>query len=415
MKKKLLTIMLSLVLVMSLTGCTKSSGQKSASSTSTAKSPVEINFYEHTDNEKVMKALIVAFEKKNPDIKVNLHIIANDDYDDKIKVMLSGGADVDGFWLRGGAVTKQLAATGAILPLDSYLKKNNVDTSKYGDLGSAFTTNGKTYGLCTTKSCWLLWYNKDLFDKAGEKYPVNLTWDQYSDLAKKLTKGGLTGSVCPNWTMNLGATADGEYLTDKNLTKTMKYAKLLQRWYDIDKSAPSIEDMSGSFDINALFAEGKTYMMINGDWEFLLFPDSKPNFKWCAAPLPVFDDAEPQSTVGSSSCMSIAANSKKADATFKFIKFCCYSDDGATVYAQNSCIPAYPSDAALKVYKQNVTVPGAEYVFSSKIGLEQGSEDYYEELNTAFKEELQDALVGNCTLNQAFTKYKQRRKEIIAK
>ena len=60
-------------------------------------------------------------------------------------------------------------------------------------------------------------------------------------------------------------------------------------------------------------------------------------------------------------------------------------------------------------------MPGAEYVFSAKVGLEQGLETNYEELNTAFKEELNDALVGNCSIEEAFTNYKTRRDEINAK
>jgi ABC-type glycerol-3-phosphate transport system substrate-binding protein len=426
--KKILSVLLAMILVFSLAACggdkaDTTSGDSDADADkgsetggdASSDEVVTINFYEHTDNEAMITQLVDAFNAQSKNIQVKLTIIANDDYDDKIKVMLSGGADVDGFWLRGGSQTRQLADTGALLPLNDLIRENNVDTSKYGSLGDIFSINGKTYGLCTTKSCWLLWYNKDLFDAAGEDYPINLTWEQYTQLAKSLTKDGKWGSVCPNWTMNLGATAVGEYLTDPELKRTMEYAKYQERWYVTDKSHPSIEEMSGSFDINALFAEGNTYMMINGDWEFLLLPDSNPDFTWCAAPMPRFDDAEEGATVGSSSCFSIAANSRYPKETFEFIKFCTYSDEGASIYAQNSGVPAYPSDKALEVYNQKVTVPGTEFVFSSKVGMEQGLDDNYEELNTAFKEELSDALVGNTSLDDAFAKYKVRRDEINAR
>lgn len=427
--KKVVAIFLSVLLVLGIVSCGKDETTSGGNASSTPGEPssaspagsdssdevITINFYEHSDNEEIAKALVEAYNAQSKNIQVKLSIIANDDYDDKIKVMLSGGADVDCFWLRGGPQTRQLAQTGALLPLNEYLQKNNVDISVYGDMGQAYVDNGNTYGLCTSKSCWLLWYNKDLFDAAGEEYPINLTWEEYTNLAKKLKTEELWGSVCANWTMNLGASAVGEYLTDDNLTKTMEYAKYQEKWYMTDQSHPSIEEMSGSFDLNAFFAEGKTYMMINGDWTFLNFPDANPEFTWCAAPFPVFDGATPESTVGGSSAFSIAANSKHPEAAFDFIKFCCYSDEGATIYAQNSCIPAYPSEKALEEYKKLVTVPGAEYVFSAKVGLEQGLETNYEELNTAFKEELNDALVGNCSIEEAFTNYKTRRDEINAK
>ncbi len=434
--KKFISILIAMVLAFSLAACGKSTktneedtkdtsaqtkatggSTKAGTEDDTASSgeAVEINFYEHSDSEVIARALVDAYNAQSANVKVNLSIIANDDYDDKIKVMLSGGADIDCFWVRGGAQTRQLADTGALLSLNDLIAASNLDISVYGDMGQAFVDNGNTYGLCTSKSCWLLWYNKDLFDAAGMDYPVNLTWEEYSALTMSLTTDELWGGVCPNWTMNLGATAAGEYLTDENLTRTMDYAKYLERWYITDKSHPSIEEMSGSFDLNSFFAEGKTYMMINGDWTFLLFPDADPQFTWCAAPLPVFDDTEAESTVGGSSCFSVAADSQHSEAAFDFIKFCTYSDEGASIYAENSSVPAYPSEAALAIYQQKVTVPGAEYIFSAKVGLEQGMESNYEELNVAFKEELNDSLVGNGTLEEAFNNYKQRRDEINAK
>lgn len=430
---KFLSILITLLLGFSLAACSKGTKQadtlesdggevttqagKEGSKEAEA-SPgdmIEVNFYEHSDNEAIAKALVDAYNAQSKNIKVNLSIIANDDYDDKVKVMLSGGADIDGFWVRGGPQARQLADMGALLSLNDLNTAGGVDITQYGEMGQAFVDNGNIYGLCTSKSCWLLWYNKELFDAAGKDYPINLTWEEYTQLAKSLTTDDLWGGVVPNWTLNLGATSVGEYLTDENLTKTMDYAKYLEKWYVTDKSHPSIEEMSGSFDINSFFAEGKTYMMINGDWTFLNFPDANPQFTWCAAPLPVFDGATPESTVGSSSSFSIAANSKNPEATYDFIKFACYSDEGASIYAQNSAVPAYPSDEALAIYKQKVTVPGAEYVFSAKVALEQGLESNYEELNTAFKEELNDALVGNNTIEKAFDNYKQRRTEIDAK
>ena len=36
----------------------------------------------------------------------------------------------------------------------------------------------------------MLYFNKDLFDKAGVPYPsADMTWDEYEELAKKMTSG----------------------------------------------------------------------------------------------------------------------------------------------------------------------------------------------------------------------------------
>lgn len=434
--KKFLVILVTLILLLNLAACGSKNAEVSEKSTTdnsatenppagsatgstdtaeaaAAEDVVTVNFYEHSDNEKVITELVNAYNAQSTNIKVNLTLISNDDYDDKVKVMLSGGADIDGFWLRGGSTARQLAEQGALLALDDLNKANGVDVTQYGSMINAFAYENKNYGLLTTKSCWLLWYNKDLFDAAGMEYPINLTWEKYTQLAKSLTKDGLTGAVCPDWMMNQGSVAAGEYLLDPELKLTKQYAQYLERWYVTDKSHPSIEDMSGSFDINADFAEGDTYMMINGDWEFLLLPDLAKDFTWAAAPLPIFDGTAEGSTVGSSSSFSIAANSKHPAEIYDFIKFCCYSNEGAKIYAKYSCVPAFPSDEALDVYNQNVTAGGTEYVFSAKVASEQGIESYYGEVVDAFKEEVKNALIGNCTLDEAFDTFKERRDEIV--
>lgn len=442
MKRKALAILLSAAMVLGMTACGSSDSSSASSSADTAapaaeeaaaeeEAPAEeageeaaasdgekivLNFYEHSDGEKSAQAQVEAYEALHPEVEINLSIIANDDYDDKIKVMLSGGADIDVFWVRGGDQVRQMANGGAILPLDDLMAANDVDFSVYGQMGQAYQTGGKTYGLCTTKSCWLLWYNKDLFDAAGVPVPTDLTWDEYADLCDELTKDGLRGGIAVNWILNTGAAAANEYLTDENLERTQEYAEFLHRIYVEDESNMSIEEMSGSFDVNAIFAEGETYMMLNGDWTFTLFPDADPQFEWGAVPLPHFDDLPVNSTVGSTAAYCINANSKNAEAAFDFIKFCNYSDEGAEIYAKSVCgVAAYPSDAALEAYKESVTVPGTEYVFSASVSSEDGNEDYYAELKAAYVAEITEYLLDECTLDEAIDNYKARREEIINK
>ena len=90
-------------------------------------------------------------------------------------------------------------------------------------------------------------------------------------------------------------------------------------------------------------------------------------------------------------------------------------DEGAKIYAKNAQVPAYPCDEALEIYKENVTTPGTEYVFAAKVNSEDGNEDYYNELKDAYKAEITEYLIGNCTIDEAFDNYKVRRDEIINK
>lgn len=426
-KKRLLALMMASAMVLGLAGCGSSSDssssnadaqdqtEASAAEDTSAEGKTVINFYEHSDNEAIAKMQVEEYNASQSDVEVKLSIIANDDYDDKIKVMLSGGADVDVFWLRSGDQARQMADGGAIMPLDDLMAANNVNYADYGDMGDQFQYNGATYGLPTNKTCWLLFYNKTLFDEAGLDYPTDLTWNEYADLCKQLTTGGKQGGVLVNWIMNIGSCASGEYLTDENLTKTKEYVQFLNRIYNEDQSNMSLEEMSGSFDVNAIFTEGNTYMMVNGDWTFLILPPYNPDFEWAAAPLPHFEDTPVGSSIGTAPAYCISANSKKAEAAFDFIKFCNYSDEGAAIYAKNASVACYPSDAALDVYNESVTIPGTEYVFSASVRGQDGPEGSYNEVKQAYVEEITEYLIGNCDIDTAFENFKQRRDEIAAK
>jgi ABC-type glycerol-3-phosphate transport system substrate-binding protein len=386
--------------------------------TAGASGGVVINFYAHSDNQTYVDAQVAAFNALNNGITVVPHIIANDAYDDKIKVLAAGQSDtMDVLWIRTPSQLQQYVSNKALVDLSPYAKDAGLDlTPITTQIKAASDASGAFYGLPTTGSAWMLFYNKKLFDAKGLAYPTNLTWDQYMDLAKQLTyeDNGTKyyGSILPNWTMNLGASAAGEYLTaDAPMPYTTKYIEALKRMYLDDKSHPGIGEMSaGSFDINALFTSGKYYMMINGDWEFQLLPK---DFEYGAAPLPVFDGLPAESTVGQCSYYCVSANSKYPKEAYQFAAFCTTSAEGTKIYASNMAVPCYVTDEALAAYKESVKVPGVEYRFSAKINPEQGPETYYNDLNEAFKQEMQVALLGEQSVEDAFNNYYQLRDEIL--
>ena len=59
-----------------------------------------------------------------------------------------------------------------------------------------YQVDGKTYAMPYRQDSWVLYYNKDLFDKAGVAYPDgSWTWDDYAKAAKELTTGAEGGRV----------------------------------------------------------------------------------------------------------------------------------------------------------------------------------------------------------------------------
>src|SRR5262245_41728257 len=143
------------------------------------------------EKQNVQKGLDL-FQSKNPDVKVNwLH--TPDDYDTKLNTVLAGGTPPDVFWARNlpdfvsrGVVldvTDRVKSDPAIGKADYFIEPQEQDRA---------TINGKWYGI---GSCWVihhLYYNVDMFQKAGIEPPSTdpakaWSWDQFVDISRKLT------------------------------------------------------------------------------------------------------------------------------------------------------------------------------------------------------------------------------------
>lgn len=82
----------------------------------------------------------------------------------------------------------QMADKEQLLPIDEFIKKDNLDLSIYKGAAEQLQYNGVSYALPYRNDWYVLYYNKDLFDAAGVEYPSNdMTWQEYYDLAAKLT------------------------------------------------------------------------------------------------------------------------------------------------------------------------------------------------------------------------------------
>ena len=78
-----------------LAGCGGSGGNKEAESAKTEDGKVNLKFYIWSDEENYMTEIAENYNKSQDKVTVEVVSIANDSYDDKLKVMLSAGSDAD--------------------------------------------------------------------------------------------------------------------------------------------------------------------------------------------------------------------------------------------------------------------------------------------------------------------------------
>ena len=73
---------------------------------------VVINFYEHSDSDVIAEDLVEAYNASQDKVEVKLSLISNDDYDDKVKVMLAWIYPLDLTWDQYADLCKQVAVDG---------------------------------------------------------------------------------------------------------------------------------------------------------------------------------------------------------------------------------------------------------------------------------------------------------------
>lgn len=203
-----LAIVLSLIIGVALAGCgsrdagskpeeTKATESKAVESKEPAKEkkdPVNLKyvFWGSPAEKQAVEKACKDFSDKSGNIKVEPIQIPESDFDAKVTAMAAANDTPD-----AGYCTSQLASVWVkenkfvnwfeILKTDTEMKKEDfVD-------GIWFQTSpDNAYGISTAVECFGLFYNKDAFKEAGlpeppKKYEEAWTWDQFVDVAKKLT------------------------------------------------------------------------------------------------------------------------------------------------------------------------------------------------------------------------------------
>ncbi len=223
------------------------------------------------------KALFEAFEKKTG-IKVKAVDIASDDYDTKLTTMLSSGDTTDVLTMKNLLSYSNYALRDQLV--DQTERIRELDTDAAEETYEMYDIDGKTYALPYRTDFWVLYYNKKMFDDAGIEYPKNLTWDEYEDLAKKLSKndGQVYGAYQHIWRSTIQAIAaaqneanlvepDYQYMTDYYDRALRMQKEGAQMDFGTAKST--------KVTYQSQFEEQKAAMMYMGTWYMLAYSQTK--------------------------------------------------------------------------------------------------------------------------------------------
>lgn len=298
-------------------------------------------------DDNLVRGVIKPFEEQYPDVKVDFQETPWDGYYEKYQTLSAAGQAPDIAFV-SAAWIQDFARLGIVLNLDPFTEKNGVFGPEDADTYFLKTldglrypgTSGSLYAIPYEWVTIVFYYNKDIFDAAGEAYPTNdWTYDQVREAANRLTKR--TGDTIDqfgfisHWDYSIldsSLYANGGAILNEEYTEAVlgspQNIETVQWWADLiqtDKVAPLPADFAEGGP-TAFFSSGRVAMAILGVWGIQEFRE-QAKFAWDITMLP--KGKETQTAVQWPNQYAISAKTAHPDETFNFAMFAIRPDRAA--------------------------------------------------------------------------------------
>ena len=382
----------------------------------------------------LIEQICADFNAENPDIVVEPVYTGN--YDDtvtKIQTAIQGGTPPDVF-VSLATQRFTMASTGMAMPLDDLIAADGEEGQAYiDDFLDGFMldsyVDGQIYSIPFQRSTMVLFYNKDAFEEVGldpEDPPE--TWEEVVEYGQKLTNENRYGvglalnSGSAQWAFTgfcLQNSANGENLMTEDgkqvLFDTPENVEALQFWLDLQNKyqimAPGIVQWT---DLPTQFLAGEVAMIyhttgnmanINDNAEFEFGTAFLPGHKRVAAP-----------TGGGNFYISSGISEERVQAAWKFIKFATeteraaqWSLDTGYVATRESC---FETDLIKHYYEElpQAKVAYDQIPYSGPELTTYNAAEIWRVLN----DNIQAAVVGDATPQEALTAAQEQATEILA-
>ena len=398
MKKRFISTVLCAAMAASLvTGCGSGSGNASGGSTQAAadtgsKKEVVIWDYFETDAQKAMMTTLLDGFNASQDEYVASHVyVPFSDYEKQLTLGIASGELPDLVILDGCSMASFIS-----LGLFGDISDADIKWDEYiaGPMESTMA-DGRHYGIPFATNCTALFYNKDMFDAAGIAYPdENTTWDDFHELAKTLTKDGVTGFgnaatntdegtfQCLQWLY----TAGGSYTDIKGGTEAYE---LMQEMISDGSWSKEVVNWTQS-DVNNNFIAGNLAMQQNGPWQIPGITKDAPDLKYGVTVLPKKDAAGGQATsILGGENMGVVAKDDTAGAV-AFLKYYDQTDVMVEAMKQYGSFPP-KTEAAKDPYWTEDPIQ-AEFITQLETSIPRGPSASWPSYSSAIQKGFQEAL-----------------------
>lgn len=380
------------------------------------------------DSSPQFQAIIDAYEEKNPNVKIKIIDTSADEYNNSLGISLSAAQpDPDVIWVKDMGTMLQMADKEQLLPIDDFISQDSLDLSIYKGAAEQLMYNGTSYALPYRNDWYILYYNKDLFDAAGVEYPSNdMTWNEYYELAAKMTSGEGSSKVYGSHNHTWQALVSNWAVQDGEHTVVEKDYSFMKPWYE---EALALQDngyiqdyatlMTANIHYSSVFKNQQCAMMPMGTWFIATMIQSQAegetDFNWGIATIPHPENTEAGYTVGALTPIAISAYTDQQDLAWDFIKFAS-SEEAAEILAEHGVFTGIPSEAAFE------TIAATEYFPEGESNVEALNYTHYsfdrpldpqiEEIRTVLDETHEMMMIHSYSIDEGIEELTERVKEI---
>jgi multiple sugar transport system substrate-binding protein len=327
--------------------------------------PVSLKFWGGVPPESGPQSAVDAWNKANPNIKVEYTRYVNDDTGNlKLETALLSNTDSPDIYMTYGddKMTKRMQS-GMAEPLDDLITSSGFDVN--GIIGTENIKkfpDGKYYYLPANKNIGAVLFNKSALDEVGEKIPTDWTWDEFGALATKLNKGDRKGTMLDpqlSWfgdtVLQTSKPADWQIAADGSSnfnSPAMKKGLELQKGLeDAGVMVKYAEAVAGKLTVQNELLTGKAAMIASQIYIIRYIKDLTNfphDFQVVFAPYPQYEkggNVNPGGGMGD--YMSINKNSANKEAAMKFISW--YLQEGNMSMVPGGRIPTNKKADTAKV------------------------------------------------------------------
>jgi multiple sugar transport system substrate-binding protein len=302
------------------------------------------------------------FEAKNPGITIKYEIVPWDVLLQKLTTDIGAGTNAD-LSIIGTRWLIDFVQQDVAEPLDSYMtpdfKGRFIDTFLKPSV-----MEGKTYGLPIAASARAMYYNKELFEKAGIKQPP-ATWAELKDDAAKIKAlgGGAFGfgmqgkEIETDVYYYYAMWSFGTEILNKDGTSglstpgALEAAKLYKSMIDEGLTEPGVTSLNRE-DVQNLFKQGKIGMMITAPFLSNQIKEEAPNLKYGVAAIPAGPTGA-RGTYGVTDSIIMFKNSKNKEEAWKLLDFLFTTEQRAKFTQGEGFLPVNKEEAKMDYYVNN--------------------------------------------------------------